>query len=76
MSSFHRTNLGSFGHNLVTDVDGFAHTTIAGWMAANVAFAGQRMTREQMRDWARHQAAESRRRLALAEEGLAEWRAS
>ena len=76
MSSFHKSNLGSFGLNLTTDMDGFAHTTISGWMAANVDFAGEKMTREQMRDWAREQAAESRRQLAMAEEGLAEWRAS
>jgi len=76
MSSFHKTNLGRYGENLTTDMDGFAHTTIAGWMTANVDFGSEKMTREQMRDWARSQAAESRRQLAQAKEGLAEWRAS
>lgn len=75
MSSFHKTNLGSFGENLTTDMDGFAHTTIAGWMSANVDFAGERMTRKQLRDWARGQATESREQLANANAGLAEWRA-
>jgi len=74
MSSFHKTKLGRFGENLTTDMDGYVHTTIAAWMAANVDFASEKMTREQMRDWARGQAAESRRQLAQAEEGLAEWR--
>ena len=59
MSSFHRTNLGSFGENLTTDMDGYVHTTIAEWMAANVDFGSETMTRTQLRDWAREQAAES-----------------
>ena len=75
MSSFHKTSLGSYGQNLTTDMDGFAHTTIAGWMGANVDFGSEKMTREQMRDWAREQAAETRKQLALAEQGIAEWRA-
>jgi len=74
MSSFHKTKLGRFGENLTADMDGYVHTTIAGWMSANVDFAGERMTRKQLRNWAREQAAESRKQLAQAEEGLAEWR--
>jgi len=74
MSSFHKTHLGRFGQNLTADMDGYVHTTIAGWMAANVDFGSTKMTREQLRDWARQQAAESRQQVADAEEGLAEWR--
>ena len=75
MSSFHRTNLGSFGENLTTDMDGYVHTTIAEWMAANVDFGSETMTRTQLRDWAREQAAESRKQLAFAQRGVAEWQA-
>lgn len=74
MSSFHATNLGRYGQNLTADMDGYVHTTIAGWMSANVDFAGEKMTREQLRDWARQQAAESRQQVADAEAALAEWR--
>ena len=76
MSSFHKSNLGSFGENLTADMDGFVHTTISGWMSANVDFAGERMTSKQLRDWARSQATESREQVANANKGLAEWRAS
>ena len=74
MSSFHKNNLGSYGANLTADMDGYVHTTIGEWMAANVDFGNAKMTREQLRDWAREQAAESRKQVADAERGLAEWR--
>jgi hypothetical protein len=73
MSSFHKTKLGRFGENLTADMDGYVHTTIAGWMSANVDCGSETMTRTQLRDWAREQAAESRKQLVFAERGVAEW---
>jgi len=74
MSSFHKTNLGRFGESLPCDIDGYVHTTIKGWMAANVDFAGQRMTQTELRDWAREQASEARNAVKQAEADLAGWR--
>lgn len=73
MSRFHQSNLGRFGHNLTADMDGYVYTTISEWMAANVDFGSETMTRRQLRDWARGQAAESRQQVADAERGLAKW---
>lgn len=75
MSSFHATNLGSFGDSLPTDMDGYCHTTIADWMAAPVDFGSENLTRSELRDWARDTAAEARAALKKSEAGLAEWQA-
>ena len=75
MSSFHKSYLGRYGENLTTDIDGFVHTTIAKWMAASVDFGSEKLTRTQRRDWARGQAAESRKQLTKNKAALAEWSA-
>jgi hypothetical protein len=74
--TFHQSNLGQFGKCLPTDMDGYVHTTISGWMSAPIDWAGQRPLRAELREWARDKAAESRAAVKAAEAGLAEWRKS
>jgi hypothetical protein len=57
-------------------MDGFVHTTICGWMSANVDFGGQKWTRADRLEWAREKAEETREALKLAEAGLKEWQNS
>ncbi len=75
-SSFHATNFGSFAGGLPTDMDGYCHTTIAGWMAAHVDFGSERLTRSELRDWAREQAAAARKAVAEANAALTEWQSA
>lgn len=73
MSSFHKTNLGRFGELLPCDMDGYVHTTIVAWMSAPVDFGSEKLTRSELRDWAREKAAETREAVKQAESGLSEW---
>ena len=73
MSSFHKTNLGSYGEIMKSDLDGFVHTTIGDWMAARVDLPT--MTHQQKLKWAKSLAAESRDGVAAAHAGMARTRA-
>ena len=73
MASFHKTNLGRFGESLPTDMDGYCHTTIPEWMAAPVDFGFEKLTRSELRDWAREKASEARAAVKASEEALADW---
>ena len=74
MASFHASTYGQFGRLLPVDVDGYCHTTISGWMVAPMDWAGDRLNREQMRDWARGRAADSREAIRKADSALGGWR--
>ena len=72
-SSFHKSNLGSFGDSLPCDRDGYVHTTITGWMGAPRDGLDD-STASERRDWAREHAKAAREALARANAGLAKWR--
>ncbi len=74
-SSFHKSNLGDFGKNLPCDISGYVHTTIKGWMGANLdALFWDGYTYEQKRDCCREMARGAREAVRAAEKELANWR--
>ena len=73
MAGFHKYNLGRFGESLYADMNGYVHTSIREWMTAPVDLGSEKLTRKQLRGWAKEQAAASRKQIALAEIGVAEW---
>lgn len=70
--SFHKSNLGTFGESLTCDIDGYVHTTIKGWMSANVDWGFDR-TVAARRNAARDLAERARNEVTAAEAALAEW---
>ena len=72
--SFHITNYGSFGSNIPCDIDGFAHTTQAGWMGANIDEGGVRGSRKDRLGRCRALAARTKEAVKTADRGLAAWR--
>ena len=72
-SSFHKSNLGSFGESLPCDRDGYVHTTIAGWIDSPRDGLDD-STYSERRDWAREQAKATRAALKRANAALADWR--
>lgn len=74
--SFHKSNLGAFGEHLSCDMDGYVHTTAAGWLAAPVDMpSADRDDAEYMQQWAEEQAQETRDAVAAAEEKSTAWQA-
>lgn len=74
-TSFHKSNFGRFGENLPSDLDGYVHITITGWMSApldGLAWSGY--TAAQKREQCKEMAAEAREAVKAASEGLANWR--
>lgn len=75
--SFHKSNLGAFGEHLPCDMDGYVHTTAAGWLAAPVDMpAADRADAEYMREWSEDMAQQTRDAVAAAEEKLAAWQSA
>ena len=72
MSSFHITNFGAFGTNIVADMRGYAHTTAEEWLAAPVDEAGGAMTDEDA-EWLAEQVVAQ---MTAAELELSRWRES
>ncbi len=74
MDSFHKSNLGTFGTSLPCDMDGYVHRTAEAWKNARVDFAGEKMTDDQLDEWAQQMAAEAIEATEKAERALTEWR--
>jgi len=72
--SFHITNYGSFGGSIPRDIDGFAHTTQAGWMRANIDEGGMRNTRPVRLAHCKELATRTRDAVKAADRRLAAWR--
>jgi hypothetical protein len=69
-NSYHKTDFGSFGDNLICDIDGFTYTTTSGWLLdANVDTWEVRDE-----DWAMRMAQESRDKIEEALAAGREWR--
>lgn len=64
--SFHKSNFGQFGTSLPCDLDGYVHTSIAGWMRAP-------MDGHVTRDDARDLVARTRAAVRQAKKALGEW---
>ncbi len=74
-SSFHKSNLGDFGASLPCDIDGYVHTTIKGWMGANLdALTWRGYTYRQKRAACREMARDARVAVRAALKELGEWR--
>lgn len=74
MASYHKSNLGDFGRALVTDRQGYTHTTIRDWLAADNGADLDDMSAGEKRDWARDQASAARQAIAKGEAAAEEWR--
>lgn len=78
MASYHKSNLGSFGGNLIVDLNGYTHTTAEEWMVAPVDadFRGEdgEYDEDYHREWAEERAEEARKALDEAEDAVTEWR--
>jgi len=70
---FHISNLGKFGTNVPRDLDGYAHTTIQGWLRARMDW-GSGSTRSDRLEIARDRAQRTREAVKSAEGDLNEWR--
>ena len=70
---FHSTNLGKFGTHVPRDLDGYAHTTIAGWLHARMDW-GMGSTRSDRLEIARDLAQKTRAAAKEAQAHLDEWR--
>lgn len=73
MASYHKSNLGDFGRSLITDRQGYTHTTIRDWLAADMGADLDDMTAGERRDWAREQAAAARAALSKGEAAASKW---
>ena len=79
MASYHKSNLGAFGRDLICDIDGYTHTTADEWKSAPVdgdfcdPVTGE-YDEDYHDEWAQEQADASIKALAEAEEALAQWR--
>lgn len=73
-TSFHKSNLGSFGENLPCDLDGYVHTTAEGWMNSRMdAYAWQNYDDEAKEERCEEMAAEARCAVEESEKALGEW---
>lgn len=76
-TSFHKSNLGTFGQSLPCDMDGYVHLTAEGWLNARVDMSSaDRADAEYMAEWAEEQAEATRQAVAESEAALAEWQES
>lgn len=78
MASYHKSNLGSFAGGIVTDLDGYTHTTAEEWMSAPVdgVFTDPdtgEYDEEWHREWAEETAATCREALREAGAAIAKW---
>lgn len=79
MASYHISNGGSFFNGIITDLDGYIHTTADEWMQAPVdgewtdPSTGE-YDEEWHREWAEETAAICREALRQAEVTIDEWR--
>ena len=77
MTSFHKTNFGSFGRYLPCDLDGYVHLTAEGWMTAPVAYGTDGpLTGENLICWAANMAEQAQIATQEAEAQLTEWQES
>jgi hypothetical protein len=74
VTSFHKSNLGSFGESLPCDMDGYVHLTAEAWLAAPVDMsAADRADEDYMQEWAEERAEATRLAVAESEAAVAEW---
>lgn len=73
--SFHASYYGDFSAGIPTDLDGYAHTTIAGWLAARMDWGTGRVSRAERIETCRDLAAQVRRQVREADAALAAWQA-
>ena len=75
-TSFHKSNLGSFGDDLPCDLNGYVHTTAEAWLAAPMDISeSDRADDDYMASWAAERAEETRSAVAESEKALADWQA-
>lgn len=75
MGAIHKSNFGSFGDGLPVDLDGFTHTTTAGWMSARMdGLAWDGYSYVQRRDACRDMAAKARKAIRDAQREVNAWR--
>lgn len=77
-TKFHASNYGRFSGGIPTDIDGYAYTTQAGWMHANMDWGtdGERGSRQYRLERCKELAAQTREAVKQADAELAEWRKS
>ena len=72
-TSFHKSNLGTFGENLPCDIDGYVHLTAEGWINSRMDWGDY--TEEEIEDRSEELAENARKATEEAEKALAEWQA-
>ena len=73
-TSFHKSNLGSFGTDLPCDLNGYVHTTAAAWLDAPMDISdSDRADADYMAEWAAEMAAQTIAAVAESEKALADW---
>jgi len=70
MTSYHETNLGAYSGSVISDMDGYVHTSIREVLAGTWDAMGGRMTRDRAAEIAAH----NRRATKEANEAIREWR--
>lgn len=73
-TSFHKSNLGTFGANLPADLAGYVHLTAEGWMTAPLdGMAWQGYDDDAKQERCEEMATEAREAVEAAEKELAAW---
>lgn len=73
-TSFHKSNLGSFGTDLPCDLNGYVHTTAEAWLSSPMDIsASDRADEDYMAEWATGMAAQTIAAVAESEKALADW---
>jgi hypothetical protein len=73
-TQFHTSNYGSFNGGIPSDMDGYAYTTQAGWMRANMDWGYPYPSRDYRLSYCKDLAAETRQSVEDADKDIAEWR--
>lgn len=78
MASYHKSNLGAFGRDLVVDLDGYTYTTPDEWLtiARLDGITESQLTGDYADEWADEQATAAVAELDAAELAVTEWQKS
>lgn len=72
--AIHISKFGAYQYSIPCDMDGYTHTTIAGWLDAPVDHgAGRKPPKSELREWAKDKARESRDAIRAANDAVAAW---
>ena len=75
MARYHKSNFGKFGESLPVDIDGYTHTTISGWLHANVDWGTRGPYRDKY-EAASEMARDARAAIKRAESAVDDWQNS